>query len=414
MFNHNSNSDSNSDSRDEIYLKPDLTPAPLSSHKGFGPDNGHRAHKPTSRHSIRRIVPGPVDRKLAPNVSEVEKPEVYLHPGYTEAQEELAEERMTALGWTPEYVDGLASGDRTHFGSILGTERFLKRSDLLFLDRNDLDAVHFYCRNYRDKLFVERESMKKMFADAANDFDRDRFTTTINWSTDQMRRLEAFERVAEAIKKCSKASAAVFIKTDEHQQRAFHGLKDQIKDLAHDNAEYRLQIQELTAALEKYKSVFSPKGLELVEGVDIDPHLSPSVNIDDWLDSVDTLCAESPGLQVHSEGACGSMVIHYVKSRQAEDSLFWGTTGDHEDPEQNGHFMQKDVVQYIKDQFDSDSSDWTPALNDLDLIPSGTKTYLSDRVSAAMCKLVEKTKTLGRNCHGGKTLWATRNLLEQD
>ena len=99
------------------------------------------------------------------------------------------------------------------------------------------------------------------------------------------------------------------------------------------------------------------------------------------------------------------MSLHFVRTKQSENPLFWGTHGDHSDPARHGHFQQKDVVAYIIDKCSSDDPDWVLAPNDLDMQPDGHKTYLSDRVSAALQNLV-KAGVLKRNCIGGRTLWA--------
>lgn len=362
---------------------------------------------------------------------DVVRPEIYVgsissrfdSPG----RRKTMEQRTQALGLTENDIRRLSSHHKVETFICLGSDSPLRLIDLLCLNEPELRSVYLEATESRKYQAYQLNGYQELLARATTSFEKDNLVKSINTVQGVLGVYCAFENTARDVLKCPKAARQTLLgelraekEADPSIYQQHKEMREKLAEVKSEKAELKKQVEALTAELAEVKAKavnIDPKihadMLQLKAAIHSMTAPDPNSELDRLLDEirseVEGTDIES-GLEFHSYGACRALVIGFIKSKQAKNPNFWGTIVDHEQDRYrtiNGHFNHGDVMQYIE-ELAADGA-WHYAPNDLDQMPAGTKTYLADRLSGAMCGL-EREGILRRERKGGHTVWATRVL----
>lgn len=389
-----------------------------NSPKGFGNDasaQGNQEPKPRAAQKPRHHF----DR-------DVVRPEIYADsirsrfdsPGRLKTKEQ----RTQALGLTEHDLRRLNSHHKVETFICLGSDSPLRLIDLLCLNEPELRSVYLEATEARKFQAYQLNGYQELLTRATTSFEKDNLVKSINTVQGVLGVYCAFENTARDVLKCPKVARQTLLGELRAEKEADPSIYQQHKEMREklakvksEKAELKKQVEALTAELDEAN--------ELINDIDPDEYaellkLKETIHeltkpapcseaalreLDLILQEIRLIGAEETEMEgeveVHNTKACQSLVISYIKARQSKDPQFIGPV--------NGRFTHGDVMNYIGALCDSGA--WKYAPNDLDVVPSGTKTYINDRISHAMCKM-ERDGTLKRQSKGGHTLWATELL----
>lgn len=390
-----------------------------TSPKGFGNSNEDQ--------SIQEIKPRKIQKPRHPFDRDVVRPEVYnnsIHSRFdSPGRRKTMQERIKALGLTDNDVRRLQSHHKIEAFICLGSDSPLRLIDLLCLNEPELRSLYLEATEARKYQSNQLDRYQELLSQASTSFEKDNLLRSINTVQTVLGLYCAFENTARDVLKCPKTARHTLLSELKEERNAdpdiyqqHKEMREKLAEIKNEKKELKKQVETLTAELTEAKkntSTVDPhKHDEFLRRLSAINQLTSGIDFgDDWvsdvLPAVIEDCKRYPdqgdvivesGKTIHSTYACRAMALEFIKHRQKGiKSRFWG--------EQNGKFSHGDVMAFLSDVVNGKFElQWNYAANDLDLVPCGSKTYISDRMSTALVMLVNEG-LLVRKAKGSHTLW---------